>query len=101
MLYFRVIYIWFKSNHNFTCFLHKNSKRRDGIVKQASRLDWIRFGVEGFLLSIIGSAACGCANELYASYYDVFNVLSPVLLGVGVVLLIVGIAGAALAKGTE
>ena len=70
-------------------------------MTNANRLDWLRFGVEGFLLSITGSAACGCANELYASYYDAFNMLSPILLGVGVVLLVVGIAGAALVKGTE
>jgi len=57
--------------------------------------------VEGLLLSIIGSATCGCAAELYASFYDVFNMLSPVLLGIGVILLIVGIAGAALTKDAE
>lgn len=61
-------------------------------------LDKVRRGV---LLSIIGSATCGCAAELYASFYDVFNMLSPVLLGIGVILLIVGIAGAALTKDAE
>lgn len=70
-------------------------------MTNASRLDWLRFGVESFLLSIIGSAACGCAYELYAPCYDVFNMLSPILLVVGVVLLIVGIAGAALTKSAE
>ena len=70
-------------------------------MKNKSRLEWLRFGVEGFLLSIIGSAACGCANELHAPYYDAFNMLSPILLGVGVVMLIIGIAGSALTKGGE
>ena len=75
--------------------------RKGWIMKGVSRLDWIKFGVEGLLLSIIGSATCGCAAELYASFYDVFNMLSPVLLGIGVILLIVGIAGAALTKDAE
>ena len=66
-----------------------------------SRLGWIRFGIECFLLSIIGSAACGCAYELYAPYNDVFNMLSPILLGIGAVLLIAGIAGTALVKDTD
>ena len=65
------------------------------------RLRWIRFGIECFLLSIIGSAACGCAYELYAPYNDVFNMLSTILLGIGAVLLIAGIAGAALVKDTD
>ena len=81
--------------------LAQGFERRDDILKQVSRLDWIRFGVEGLLLSIIGSAACGCAAELYASFYDVFNMFSPVLLGVGVILLIVGIVGAVMTKSTE
>lgn len=66
-----------------------------------SRLGWVRFGVDGFLLSIIGSAVCGCAERLGASFSDAFNILSPVLLGVGVVMLIIGIAGSALTKGGE
>ena len=67
-------------------------------MKNTSRLEWLRFGVEGLLLSIIGSATCGCAYELYAPYNDVFNMLSPILLGIGAVLLIAGTAGAALTK---
>ena len=64
----------------------------------SKRLDWIRFGIEGFLLSIIGSAACACAYEMYAPMADAYNMLSLILMGIGVILLIVGIVGAAVTK---
>ena len=64
----------------------------------SKRLDWIRFGIEGFPLSIIGSAVCACAYEMYAPMADAYNMLSPILMGIGVILLIVGIVGAVVTK---
>ena len=64
----------------------------------SKRLDWIRFGIEGFLLSIIGSAVCACAYEMYAPMAHAYNMLSPILMGIGVILLIVGIVGAVVTK---
>lgn len=70
-------------------------------MSKTSKMEWIRFGVNGFLLSIIGSAACGAAERLGPMMQDAFNILSPILLGVGVVLLIAGVTGAILTKNTE
>ena len=67
-----------------------------------AKLEWIKFGVYGFLLSIIGASTCGCAERLEVLIArDAFNMLTLILLVVGVVVLIVGIAGAVLAKDTE
>lgn len=70
-------------------------------MNSTSRFEWIRFGVYGFLLSLIGSATCGCAERMGALMSDAFNFMSLVLLGIGVIILIAGFAGAALVKKSE
>ena len=71
------------------------------ILMGNARLDWLKFGIYGFLLSIIASASCGSACSLYANMYDAFNMLSFVLMIVAVVLLIVGIIGAVMCKNKD
>jgi hypothetical protein len=71
------------------------------IIMGNTRLDWLKFGIYGFLLSIIASASCGSAYSLYANMYDAFNMLSFVLMIVAVVLLIVGIIGVVLCKNKD
>ena len=71
------------------------------IIMANTRLDWLKFGIYGFLLSIIASASCGSACSLYANMYDAFNMLSFVLMIVAVVLLIVGIIGAVLCRNKD
>lgn len=63
-----------------------------------TRFDWIKFGVYGFLLSMIGSAACGCAAASgRIACWDVYNIMSIVLIPLGAALLIVGVIGAVFA----
>ncbi len=66
-----------------------------------SKLEWIQFGIYGFLLSMIGAATCGCAERLGALLQDAFNFMSIILLWIGVGILIAGIVGAVLVKNTE
>lgn len=66
-----------------------------------TRLDWVKFGVESFLLSLIASATCACARSLNTFMFDVFNIMSMVLLWIGILVLIAGFVGAALVKKTE
>ncbi len=71
------------------------------VKKNDSRLDWLKFGVFGFLLSIIASATCACANELYAYNMDLYNTLSWTLILVAIILLIMGLVGALFVKNKD
>lgn len=65
----------------------------------ASRLDWIKFGIYGFLLSIIGSAVCACATRMDPiTLGDVYNMMTLLLFGMGIILLIAGMIGALFVK---
>lgn len=68
----------------------------------ASRLDWIKFGIYGFLLSIIGSAVCACATRMDPiTLGDVYNMMALILFGVGIILLVACVIGALFVKNDE
>lgn len=91
-----------KTSINITLYSPPPPISLRGFGMNASKLNWIKFGIEGSLLSIIASATCSCADRLGAIVLDGgYNMLSLIMLVVGVVILIVGVVGAVFTKSDD